>query len=229
MELNITDLEPFDDQKMNGKLNNPPSALSFKEKYAKNRNLIIVKKSVENSEKQELTQDKQLQQKIQKKIEVKEAQKQELTQKQEVTQTIKPIPNKFARISRPQTVVQEPKVTYDDILNSIGITFENGKMYKKSQEQINQPNANANGNAIPQNSYIYNKYFKDELSNNNTEGIRRPKSINEYKAMLVHDILQKKKIRQIKSTKLIMPTNNIQVSSNKINQNFNKLFSFSKN
>ena len=210
MELNITDIQQFDDQKKN----EPQSAVNFKEAYAKNRNLITVKKSSDVPQKSDLKQE----------------------QKQEINQTIKPIPNKFARISRPQTVSQEPKITYDDILNSIGISIENGKMYKKSQQQINQTNvnvnanvnSNVNSNAIPKNSYIYNKYFKDELPNNNNDGIRRPKSINEYKAMLVHDILQKRKIRKIKSTKLMMPTENINISSSKTTQNLNKLFSFSK-
>lgn len=57
-------------------------------------------------------------------------------------------------------------------------------------------------------SYIYNKYFKD-YSNSNSEQpiVRVPKTIDEYRRMLLEDrikaIEQKKKIEQIKSTKML--------------------------
>ena len=44
--------------------------------------------------------------------------------------------------------------------------------------------------------------------------------------MLLQDHLQRQRIKQIKSTKLIMPTSNISMASN--NGNLNKLFNFSK-
>jgi predicted transcriptional regulator len=52
-------------------------------------------------------------------------------------------------------------------------------------------------------------------------------SLNEYKKMVVLDILQKKRIKQIKSTKLIMPTSNINMAAGH-SGNLNKLFNFSK-
>jgi hypothetical protein len=76
----------------------------------------------------------------------------------------------------------------------------------------------------PQNSYIYNKYFKDELQPQNT--IRRPRTKEEYTRMLLLDILQKQRINQIKSKKLIMPTTNIHMAEQRPN-NMNKLFHFS--
>jgi len=82
---------------------------------------------------------------------------------------------------------------------------------------------------IPKNSYIYNKYFKDEIQQN--PSVRKPSSLHEYKMMLLDDYIQRKRIKQIKSTKLIMPTSNINVSAGN-SENFtslqNKLFSFSK-
>ncbi len=53
MELNITDIQQFDDQKKN----EPQSAVNFKEAYAKNRNLIILKKSSDFPQKSDLKQE----------------------------------------------------------------------------------------------------------------------------------------------------------------------------
>lgn len=75
-----------------------------------------------------------------------------------------------------------------------------------------------------QNSYIYNKYFSNET--NDTPHIRVPKNVTEYKNMLISDLLQKQKIKQIKSTKLIMPNSNINYAPN-TSRNLNQLFTFS--
>jgi hypothetical protein len=76
------------------------------------------------------------------------------------------------------------------------------------------------------NSYIYQKYFKNG-STTEEEGIRRPQTIQEYRNMLISDIIQKYKIKQIKSSKLIMPTSNINFAQGP-SGNLNKLFSFSQ-
>jgi hypothetical protein len=75
-----------------------------------------------------------------------------------------------------------------------------------------------------QNSYIHNKYFSNE--NQFEPQIRVPKTLLEYRNMLVHDIIQRQKIKQMKSTKLVMPTSNINFAPYS-SQNMNKLFSFS--
>jgi len=78
-------------------------------------------------------------------------------------------------------------------------------------------------------SYIYNKYFKDYSDPNvQKQGPRIPKTIEEYKQMLLEDkikaIQHKQKIEQIKSKKMLFTTNpgmginprNIQVSRNNL-------------
>ena len=76
-----------------------------------------------------------------------------------------------------------------------------------------------------QNSYIYQKYFNNQTTE--VQGIRRPQTIQEYRDMLISDIIQKYKIKQIKSSKLIMPTSNINFAQGP-SGNLNKLFSFSQ-
>ena len=60
-----------------------------------------------------------------------------------------------------------------------------------------------------------------------TDNIRRPMTKHDYKRMLLEDILQNERIKQIKSTKLMMPTTNINFASSN-SGNLNKLFNFSK-
>jgi hypothetical protein len=71
------------------------------------------------------------------------------------------------------------------------------------------------------NSFLYNKYFKDykDVSIAQPE-VRVPKTIEEYKQMLLEDrikrIEQKKMVSQIKSTKLLFTTNTN--TTNAVNQ-----------
>ena len=137
----------------------------------------------------------------------------------------------------------KPKVSYDDILSKMGMFVANGQLHLSDNGQPKQPIQQpqqkqpiqqpaqkqpaqpVNVNAPIQNSYIYNKYFSNEMQNVET-GPRVPKNLQEYKSMLIHDIVQKQKIKQIKSTKLIMPSSNINFSPYS-SKNLNKLFSFS--
>jgi len=153
------------------------------------------------------------------------------------------VPTKSAikKVVRPQVPEQKPKVSFDDILSKMGMFVSNGQLHlldeapiqqqqhiKPKQQHIQpiqQPIQNINPISTPQNSYIYNKYFSNENQNTNT-GPRVPKSLQEYRNMLVQDILQKQRIKQIKSTKLIMPNSNINFAPYS-SQNMNKLFSFS--
>jgi hypothetical protein len=57
--------------------------------------------------------------------------------------------------------------------------------------------------------------------------IRKPLTKAEYQRMLLDDILQRQRIRQIKSKKLLMPTTNINMA-NAQSGNLNKLFAFSQ-
>jgi len=95
----------------------------------------------------------------------------------------------------------------------------------QSQTKIQYQQQSMDDTNIPKNSYIYNKYFKDEIQQN--PSVRRPRSLHEYKMMVIDDYIQRQRIKQMKSTKLVMPTSNINISAGN-SANLNKLFSFSK-
>jgi hypothetical protein len=99
------------------------------------------------------------------------------------------------------------------------------QMQAKQQNQIPvQPKYDIDPN-IPKNSYIYNKYFKDQTPG--PDNIRKPLTLLDYRNMLIQDALQKTRIKQVKSTKLIMPHSNINLAAGS-SSNLNKLFDFSK-
>ena len=96
---------------------------------------------------------------------------------------------------------------------------------QNNQQQNNQQQNNQQQPNIPQNSYIYNKLFKEELRPQNE--IRRPMTAQEYKIKVLKNFIQSQRIREMKSRKLLMPTSNINISSGN-SGNLNKLFNFSK-
>jgi hypothetical protein len=164
-------------------------------------------------------------------------------QEQQQSNSIKAIPRPYAKMVRQQMPEQKPKVSYDDILKNMGMVVVDGKVHlipninkilshpqeptKQKEPSVNQNyNQNQNQNQQIENSYIYNKYFND--AKNETPNVRVPKNIYEYRDMLIQDIIQKQRIKQIKSTRMIMPNSNINVSSPNINTNMNRLFDFSK-
>lgn len=144
------------------------------------------------------------------------------------------------KVSRPHVPEQKPKLSYDDILSKMGMFVTEGQLHLldnqplEVQEQIRQQIKGQKSvvkqppvivEQPNQNSYIYNKYFSNEMQNTGV-GPRVPRSLQEYRDMLLQDFIQKQRIRQMKSTKLIMPTSNINFAPQS-NQNMNKLFSFS--
>ena len=148
------------------------------------------------------------------------------------------IPKSNAKMVRPQIPQPKPKISYEDILSKMGMLVSDGKLHLidrntltpqqqkeilSSQNQCQQQSTN-NTN-IPKNSYIYNKYFKDDIQPDTT--VRRPRTLHEYEMMLIDDYIERQKIKQMKSTKLMMPTSNISISSGN-SANLNKLFNFSK-
>jgi hypothetical protein len=163
------------------------------------------------------------------------------------------IPKPYAKMVRPHVPEPKSQISYDDILNKLGMFVADGKLHllenqtEQTKQQIKQQYSNKKqSNQQPhqkiqqqnqkqpyqptqqqqsqQNSYIYNKYFSNET--NDTPHIRVPKNVTEYKNMLINDLLQKQKIKQIKSTKLIMPNSNINYAPN-TSRNLNQLFTFS--
>lgn len=87
--------------------------------------------------------------------------------------------------------------------------FSRPSQYQSSQFMPQQQNNNQEPlDPSVKHSYIYNKYFKDYVDPNaQKQGPRVPKTIEEYHQMLLEDrikaIEHKKRIEQIKSTKLL--------------------------
>jgi protein required for attachment to host cells len=156
------------------------------------------------------------------------------------------ISKETAKIVRPKVI---PQISYEDIMSKMGMFVADGKLHlmdnnpqgyqqiKNQQQQHNQQNNqqhnqqhnqqqnNQHQQNIPQNSYIYNKLFKEELRPQNE--IRRPMTAQEYKRKVLENFIQSQRIREMKSRKLLMPTSNINISSGN-SGNLNKLFNFSK-
>jgi len=145
------------------------------------------------------------------------------------------------KVTRPQAVEQKSKLTYDDILSKMGMFVAEGQLHLldnqplevqqqiknqiKGQKSVKQEQYEQYEQQPNQNSYIYNKYFSNETQSQNT-GPRVPRSLQEYRNMLLQDLIQKQRVKQMKSTKLLMPTSNINFAPYS-SQNMNKLFSFS--
>ena len=155
-------------------------------------------------------------------------------QEQKQNQNIKPyLSGPKAKITRPTMPPPKPQISYDDILNKMGMFVANGKLHLLDEHNLKpqqKPEAkayipNPQGSAPQQNSYIYNKYFQNSAYNQNIEE-HRPLTPLEYRNKLINDIIQKQKIRQMKSTKLIMTNSNINFAQGPTG-NLNKLFGFS--
>ena len=105
----------------------------------------------------------------------------------------------------------------------------NQQYNQKNDQQIQIKKKQEPLNPLVKNSYIYNKYFTDyQDAIPSAPQIRVPKTMEEYKQMLLEDKIQKiqqqKRISEIKSTKLIFTSNpgnlynpkNIQISRNNL-------------
>lgn len=143
----------------------------------------------------------------------------------------KTIPKQTAKRKRDQNQKpKEPQITYDDILNKMGMYVVNGQLVKTIGATINNKNNNVNNDDNKDNdsisgSYIYNKYFSHEQRHDG-HNVRKPRNITEYKNMLIHDIMQRRRLKQVKSTKIILPTSNVYYPS--YSGDMNKLFKLIK-
>ena len=151
-------------------------------------------------------------------------------------QNIKPyMSGPKAKMVRPTVPPTKPQISYDDILSKLGMFVANGKLHLLDGQQhppsnraevpkphVSNPNPNPN-----QNTYIYNKYFQNNQYDQHQEQQQRPMTPLEYRDMLIKNIIQKHKIKQMKSTKLVMPNSNINFASGPTS-NLNKLFGFSQ-
>lgn len=121
---------------------------------------------------------------------------------------------------------RKKQINYDDILKNMGMVEVKGKLfwekekineakyngnfvqyepekYKKNVKKTNfNQNSYINQNPhINQNSYIHNKYFKNEFKEEPI--IQTPKNLIEYRNMLIRQIIEKKRIEQLKSRQMI--------------------------
>ena len=155
--------------------------------------------------------------------------------KKKVTQSIlkKPLqipsqmPSQMPSQIPSQKPLQKPKISYEDILLKMGMFVSDGKLHLVDRNSVSfqeQPqNQVVKNQNIPQNSYIHNKYFKNELKPQNT--IAPPKTLQEYKKRVLENYIERLRIKQIKSKKLLMPTSNVSMALGN-SSNLNKFFKF---
>jgi hypothetical protein len=110
--------------------------------------------------------------------------------------------------------------TISNECNKIKCTRLQQSIKQQQQQQQQQLQTNIN-----QNSYIYNKYFKNQQNIDSEIQETIPLTKEQLIQKLLQNKIQRERIRQIKSTKLIMPTDNIHFAPE---QNFNRLFGFSQ-
>jgi hypothetical protein len=153
-------------------------------------------------------------------------------------QNIKPyMSGPKAKMVRPTVPPIKPQISYDDILNKLGMFVANGKLHLLDGQQQMPLKSVSNRAEVPkphvpnpnpnQNTYIYNKYFQNNQYDQDQGIEQRPMTPLEYRDMLIKNIIQKHKIKQMKSTKLVMPNSNINFASGPTS-NLNKLFGFSQ-
>ena len=129
---------------------------------------------------------------------------------------------------------QQPTTPYDDILSRLNVQIVNGNMQfiqpqkplnfvqpknpanqaqysDKVRDQRNPPVIGAGTASTGEGSYIYNKYFTKTIEQQQQQPTR-PMTKEEYRAYMIEREMSRRRIRQIKSKKLIMPTANIQIS-----------------
>ena len=126
--------------------------------------------------------------------------------------------------------VNKPKISYEDILSKMGMFVSDGKLHLVDKNSVSFKNESKGTENkvitnIPQNSYIHNKYFKNELQAQNRIAPAPPKTLQEYKKRVLENYIERLRINQIKSKKLLMPTSNISMATGN-SSNLNKFFKF---
>ncbi len=137
-----------------------------------------------------------------------------------------------------QEKLKRKKVTFDDILTNMNVVVNNQGILqfmtphrnKAERQDYNTYNKDTNDftqNLQPKsktpaidssvkNSYIYNKYFKDYATHdieNHKQMI--PKTFEELKKMLIQKMIQRQRIAEIKSKRLIFASNtNMNINNN---------------
>lgn len=140
---------------------------------------------------------------------------------------------------------KKPKISYDDILGSLNLKVNNGKLeYLQSTEAQSaysslktcyrkQPQQQPIQQQPQNHNYIYNKYFKDYKDPNQEPLEPVYLSPQEYKKQVILEMIRRnqecKRINQIKTKKLLFAQNNptppVYAAAN---NNLNKLFRLSR-
>jgi len=130
---------------------------------------------------------------------------------------------------------QKNKISYDDILQTMNMRVNNGKLevIKSVPKEVNYAPQVPYENNPYQTSYIHNKYFKDYKVNNyvnNENENERPLTKNEQRIMFIKRQIeiekQRWRISQIKSKKLCFSDNNVSIYSRRQPHDMNALFKF---
>lgn len=99
--------------------------------------------------------------------------------------------------------------SYDAILEKMGVTFHDGQMFRTpmQQQQQQQQYHRPRMTEVDRTSYIYNKYFqkawREEEEERSMGEVPRVLTRREQAEQLVRDIVQMRRIREIKSRKLL--------------------------
>lgn len=137
------------------------------------------------------------------------------------------IPKQLTKVKRAANPAPKAQTTYEDILDKIGVHMSgNGKLVAKSNAPVHNTATTSTPTVVntPLNqSYIYNKYFQNELLPQQPE-IRRPRTLQEYRNMLLEDYIKREQIKQLKSTKLFLPSASNITTVARLPKDMNQLF-----
>lgn len=144
------------------------------------------------------------------------------------------IPRVYAKQTRyPIQQVKNPPITYGDIMTKMGLFVVNGELHmlkdgKNGSVPPPQEGANVDHQESHQHSYIHNKYFSKVAEPKYEPQV--PRTAAELRDMLIGNIVQKHRIRHIKSTKMpLLSGGGHYISGNIVPGDMNKLFAFSRN
>lgn len=128
---------------------------------------------------------------------------------------------------------KKKKFSYDDILNSLNLVVNKSGVLQyisttnmeQEQEQPHSTKQIKMKSLDPQvkNSHIYNKYFKDykDPGAEYVQEVKVPQTIEEYNRMVLEEnirrIQERKRIAQIKSTKMLFESNYNGYNVNNVN------------
>jgi hypothetical protein len=133
--------------------------------------------------------------------------------------------NNFSQTNKINRQNKKNQLDYDDILKNMGMREVKGKLFWEKntatssenfipyepgerRKNVNTQQQKSGKNPVQQspnpayqNSYIHNKYFKNEFKE--PEELQKPKNLIEYRNMLIRQIIERKRIEQIKSRQMI--------------------------